>query len=73
MLIGEMLHFTPLGLDTGLLRDHWRIRLKAIFTLEWRIALYVRERKCLSPPPLFKDGFSNLIWMASLTPLLNQH
>lgn len=27
---------------------------------------------CLIPPPLFKDGFSNLTWMASLKPLSNQ-
>uniref|UniRef100_A0A674PQ88 Lipocalin/cytosolic fatty-acid binding domain-containing protein n=1 Tax=Takifugu rubripes TaxID=31033 RepID=A0A674PQ88_TAKRU len=39
---------------------------------EWRTALYVGDRKCLRPPPLFKDGFSSLTWMVSLTPLSNQ-
>ena len=39
---------------------------------DWRTALYVGDRKCIRPPPLFREGFSNLTWMASLTPLSNQ-
>ena len=37
----------------------------------------MRGRKCLRPPPWFKDGFFSLTWMAFLTPLsrsvMSQH
>ena len=29
--------------------------------------MYVGDRKCLRPPPRFKDDFFNLTWMATLT------
>lgn len=34
--------------------------------------LDVGDRRCLRPPPLVKDGLSNLGWVSSLTPLSNQ-
>ena len=34
--------------------------------------MYMGDRKCLRPPPWFKDVFFNLKWTASLTPLSNQ-